>query len=177
MRFGEAANLVPEALLWEAEIPLIDIRARRNGWSPKDSCEEKQIPMFPEVQEVLRRRAAAANGGYLFTTRTGKRIPENHTRERLQRLFPAVGIDNTSRRIHCHSWRNFFIKRCLDDGARPHCIMTWTGHDSYQMVMHYASARDGDEVGLADFKKMMQARELARRTQESPSPIPALGVA
>jgi hypothetical protein len=45
------------------------------------------------------------------------------------------------------------------------------------MVTRYASARDGDEVGLSDFKKMMQARELARRTQESPSPILALGVA
>lgn len=135
-------------------IPVIDIRAR-NGWSPKDAKEVKQIPMKAEVQEVLRRRERECNGGYLFQNSRGNLVAGNHSLKRLKRLFPLVGIDMVERRLYWHSWRNYFVVVCLDSGVKPHRVMHWTGHDSYQMVMRYANSRDGDRMGFSEFKKLM----------------------
>jgi len=153
MRFGEATHLVPESLHWRAEIPYIEVKAR-NGWSPKDPHEVKKIPMKPGVQEVLRRRSRACGGTYLFTNGAGNLVAENHSRERLKRLFPVVGI-GPERRLHWHSWRNYFILRCLEAGIPVHVIMKWTGHDSANMCIHYAQAKTEQSVVLAEFRKLM----------------------
>lgn len=139
MRFGELQHMTPDWLHWDAECPYIDIRAC-GGWSPKDPKEKKQVPMFPEVAETLRRRSALCNGGYLFANQAGSVPNCNRTRERLQRYFPNVGIDRTTRRLHWHSFRNYFIVRCLLNGATPFEVMSWTGHDTWQLVMQYARA-------------------------------------
>jgi len=33
--------------------------------------------------------------------------------------------------------------------------MTWTGHDTASMVLHYAKAKMRDKVGFAEFKKLL----------------------
>lgn len=151
MRFGELANLTPEALHWDTDIPYIDIRAR-NGWKPKDPKERKRIPMTETVQEVLKRREPVNQNGLIFTNRAGKIIAENHTRDRLKALFPAVGI-TTGRRLHWHSWRNHFVLRCLNAGIAVHHIMRWTGHDSVGMVLHYAETKISDTMAFGEFSK------------------------
>ena len=152
MRFGELQNLTAEALRWETNPPHIDIRAR-NGWKPKDPKEKKRIPMSPSVIEVLKRRSGTSDGGLLFRNREGNPIAENHSRDRLKRLFPAVEIKQ-GRRLHWHSWRNHFVIRCLDAGIPVHHVMGWTGHDSVAMVLHYANARTGDRVAFSEFEKL-----------------------
>jgi integrase len=152
MRFGELANLVPEALVWGAEIPYIDIRAR-NDWSPKDPDEIKKVPMSPEVQTILKRRERESGGGYLFTNTVGNRVAENHSLVKFKKLFTAVGIV-PERRLHWHSWRNYFVIRCLDANIAVHIIMLWTGHDSAKMVLHYARARMQETTGFAEFRKL-----------------------
>jgi integrase/recombinase XerD len=155
LRFGELANLSPESLCWNHEPPFIDIRAR-NGWTPKDPKEVKQIPMSETVAEVLKRRVAAVKGrrgALLFTNDAGNLIAENHTRERLKELFPAVGID-PGRKLHWHSWRNHFVVRCLEAGISEHGVMKWTGHDSVSMVRHYAEVISKDRIGAAEFSKI-----------------------
>jgi integrase len=102
------------------------------------------------VMEVLKRRAIDSHGGLLFPNENGNKIAENHSRDRLKRLFSAVGIAST-RRLHWHSWRNHFIIRCLDGGLGVHHIMKFTGHDSVRMVMRYADART-KENGFKAFK-------------------------
>ncbi len=54
-----------------------------------------------------------------------------------------------------HSFRNYFIERCLDRHIAVHRIMQWTGHDCVSLVLHYAGARTNDKVGFEDFKRMM----------------------
>lgn len=152
LRFGELANLTVDALCWTNVPPYIDIRAR-HGWTPKDPKEQKQIPMTPLVQEVLRRRVGKAKRGLLFPNRNGKVIAENHSRDRLKSLFEAVGI-SADRRLHWHSWRNYFVLRRLDDGEPIQRIMSWTGHDSESMVIHYAKAQAKEKEGVADFKSV-----------------------
>jgi len=107
--------------------------------------------MTPLVQEVLRRRVATAKRGLLFPNRNGKVVAENHSRDRLQSLFPAVGI-SPDRRLHWHSWRNYFILRRLDANESLQSIMQWTGHDSESMVIHYAKAKSKEKEGVAKFK-------------------------
>lgn len=152
LRFGELAHLTPDALNWDSETPFIDIRAR-HGWKPKDPSEIKQIPMCAPVQEVLRRRVTKAKTkrSLIFANGAGNLIAENHTRERLKSLFPAVGI-TSERRLHWHSWRNYFILARLNATEPVHRIMQWTGHDSEAMVMMYAKAKSKAAEGVAKFK-------------------------
>jgi integrase len=152
MRFGELQHLTSDALHWDTSPPHIDIRAR-NGWKPKDPKEKKRIPMSVAVTEVLKRRETTSNGGLLFQNREGKLIAENHTRDRLKKLFPAAGI-KSGRRLHWHSWRNHFVLRCLNAGIAVHHIMRWTGHDSVGMVLHYAEAKTSDQASFTEFGKL-----------------------
>lgn len=151
MRFGEMSHLTPDALHWDPKEPYIEIRAR-HGWTPKDPNEIRVIPMTPIVQEVLKRHAATAKRGLLFSNRNGKVIAENHSRDRLQRLFPATGI-SADRRLHWHSWRNYFIIRRLEANEPLQRIMQWTGHDSEALVIHYAKARAKAKEGATRFKE------------------------
>lgn len=153
MRFGEVTHLTAESLCWPDPMPYIDIRAR-NGWSPKDPREVKQVPMSPAVQEILRRRQRKFPKGLLFRNTAGSHVAENHSRERLQRLFPKVGIDGEKRRLHWHSWRNYFVLRCLEVGIPVHIIMQWTGHDTASMVLHYAKAKSGNNAAFEEAKKL-----------------------
>ena len=75
----------------------------------------------------------------------------NHSRDRLQSLFQAVGI-SPDRRLHWHSWRHYFILRRLDANESLQSIMQWTGHDSEALVIHYAKAKAKEKEGVARFK-------------------------
>ncbi len=171
MRFQELAHMTAKWVHWETCPPYIQIRAD-NGWSPKDPREIKQVPMSPEVAEVIRRRFQNAGDGYLFANQAGKPVLVNRTRDRLQRLFPAVGIDRTKRRLHWHSFRNYFITRCLARGAMLHDVMKWTGHDSVQMVLHYAKVV-ALEANLAAFQRMVENGDKVGNSEPSIPQLPA----
>lgn len=157
MRFEELAHLKPTCLFWDGPTPLIDIRAQK-GWEPKDPTEQKRIPMLPEVEEVMRRRCAdcLSVDEYVFKNKVGGKVHVNRSRERLQRLFPKVGIDS-KRRLHWHSFRNYFIIQCLSKGVAVNAVMSWTGHDSASMVLHYAKAIRL-ETTLTEFRKLTEVR-------------------
>ena len=83
---------------------------------------------------------------YLFTNNAGNKIAENKTLERLKRLFPAVGIDRSERRLHWHSFRRYFVKTCMQAGVPLNVLMRWTGHDTIAMALEYATANAEDAV-------------------------------
>jgi len=151
LRFEELAHLRPLNIHWDTPKPKIEIRAY-GDWSPKDPREVKRIPMSSVVQEVIRRRTAKRKPDeYIFQNTVGGKVHVNRARERLQRLFPLVGIDQTARRLHWHSFRNYFVIRCLKKGYAVNNIMRWTGHDSAAMVLHYAEAMSSIDED-ADFE-------------------------
>lgn len=153
MRFEELANLRIKNVHWDTPRPTLQVRAQ-NGWTPKDPREIKDIPMLPEVQEVVRRRVAGRRDGeaFLFTNTVDNRVHEGWTLEKLKELFPAVGI-NGDRRLFWHSFRNYFVIRCLKNGVIVPALMKWTGHDSATMVLHYAAAIQQSDV-YAEFGKV-----------------------
>ena len=109
--------------------------------------------MAPEVEEVLKARCeACGENGLLFTNRAGNLIADNKTLERLKRLFPAVGIDG-NRRLHWHSWRRYFVKRCVTKGIAVNVIMEWTGHDTVAMCLYYARTTQADQ--FREFGKLL----------------------
>lgn len=152
MRFNEAANLTSDFIVW-GDVPYIDIRAR-NGWTPKDAEEVKRVPMTQEVQSIIRRLEAQSKNGYLFQNSEGNRIAENHTLKSFKSLFSDVGIKTDERRLHWHSWRNYFIIGCLEEGAPIRDIMEWTGHDSAKMLLHYSLAKSKQSDSFDSFRKL-----------------------
>ncbi len=93
---------------------------------------------------------------FIFKNKVGGKIHVNRSRERLQRLFQKVGID-PDKRLHWHSFRNYFIIFCLRKGAAVNAIMQWTGHDSAQMVLHYAKAIRQEDAQV-EFSKLTEDR-------------------
>ncbi len=149
LRFEELAHLTPERLLWAGETPMIEIRAH-GGWSPKDPREVKMIPMLPEVEKILRRRATACKSPtqFLFRNPRQERHSENHleldgkiagepARRRLKEYLRQIGV-KPHRDLLWHAFRRFFVKRCMERGVRLDVLMSWTGHDTVQMALHYA---------------------------------------
>ncbi len=157
MRFEELAHLKPSSIIWNSAIPMIEVRAQKD-WSPKDTFEVKLIPMLPEVESVLRRRCSEckSTGEFIFKNTVGRKIHVNRARERLQKLFPKVGIGD-DRRLHWHSFRNYFVIYCLRKGVAVNAIMQWTGHDSAAMVLHYARAILHDDT-QTEFRKLTEDR-------------------
>ena len=153
MRFEELAHLRQKNVHWNTPIPTLEVRAQ-NGWSPKDPKEVKRIPMLPEVQEVIRRRLEGCIGpeALLFTNSVGNKVHEGWTLAKLKTLFAAVGI-NGDRRLFWHSFRNYFVIRCLKSAVAVPAIMKWTGHDSGSMLLHYAAAIQQADV-YSEFRKV-----------------------
>ncbi len=153
MRFEELAHLRLKNIHWETPVPTIVVRAQ-NGWTPKDAREVKSIPMLPEVQDVIRRKMDGRQDGeaFLFTNTVDNKVHEGWTLEKLKGLFPAAGI-NGGRRLFWHSFRNYFVIRCLKSGVAVPAIMKWTGHDSASMVLHYAAAIQQGDV-FSEFRKV-----------------------
>lgn len=151
MRYEELAHLWRKHIHWEATIPTIEVCAH-GGWSPKDPSEVKLIPMLPAVQEVMRRRREARKNDedFPFHNSAGNSAHEWKTRGQLQEVFPAVGI-NWNRRLHWHSFRSYFVIRCLKKGVAVSAIMKWTGRDSASMLLHYAEVIGAGDV-YAEFK-------------------------
>ena len=101
-------------------------------------------------------RAGRQDGeAFLFTNTVDNKVHEGWTLEKLKGLFPAVGIngDGDDRRLFWHSFRNYFVIRCLKKGVAVPAIMKWTGHDSASMVLHYAAAIQQGDV-FAEFRKV-----------------------
>jgi integrase len=153
MRFEELAHLKSTNIFWNLPIPEIEVRAQAD-WSPKDPYEIKRIPMLPEVEQVFRRRCSECRSKdeYIFRNQLGRKVDVNRSRRSLQSLFPKVGI-NEDRRLHWHSFRNYFVVRCIKKGIAVTAIMRWLGHDSASMVLHYASAMNHEDA-QTEFRKL-----------------------
>ena len=160
MRFEEIAHLTPSCIRWQNDFPEIEIRAS-NDWSPKDPLEVKQVPMMPKVREVIKRRCDESHSpqSYLFHNQNGQKVSNWKCRARLQRLFPQAVI-SPERTLHWHSFRNYFIIRCLRMGLLPNEIMPYTGHDSASMIFHYARALNPSD-------KQAAARKLCESEQKA----------
>jgi integrase len=139
MRYGELASLTTDALNWSGNSgSSITIRAT-DDFSPKDKHEVKTIPMRLEVEEVLRRRSQdLKKGERLFRNSLGNTINPNNTRKSFYRLIRQIGIERKERPLDWHAWRRFFVRNAVQSGIPINIIMSWTGHDSISMVMHYS---------------------------------------
>lgn len=145
MRFGELQHLIPESLDWKRKVPRIIIEAR-DDWSPKDPREVKAIPMSPKIREILKRRSEECGSGeYLFQSKIGTKVPENHSLKRFKRYTKDAGVEPKGRRLHWHSLRNYFVKQAVLQGVSINAIMAMTGHDTHLMALHYSSP-ETDEV-------------------------------
>lgn len=152
MRFEELAHLSAVSLSEHAGVSFVTIKqydltikGKKVRFRPKDAKEVKDIPLAPEAAAVLKRRAAEHKTGPLFRNSANNKVAANKTRERLQRLFPKVGIDS-DRRLHWHSFRRYFVKRCVEAGVPLNVLMSWTGHDSVQMALFYAPSKRQDSI-------------------------------
>lgn len=102
------------------------------------------------MKSILKRRSDACNSGeYLFQSKIGTKVPENHSLKRFKRYTEEAGVEPKGRRLHWHSLRNYFVKQAVLDGVSINAIMSMTGHDTHQMALHYSSPEDDEVVSQA----------------------------
>ena len=109
--------------------------------------------MMPKVRDVIKRLCDACpnRNSYLFRNQNGGKVANGKSRKRLKRLFAQAKI-SLDRTLHWHSFRNFFVIRCLRIGLLPTEVMPFTGHDSFSMIFHYARALNPTDKLAADRK-------------------------
>ncbi len=164
MRFEEIASMKASWLDWNKfPLPTITIRAEGDvgGFTPKHATEVKEIPMFPQVKEVLKRRLPANPNGLIFTNMYGRKLSNDKTRHRLQRLFPSVGINRRERKLHLHSFRRYFIKWCMEKNVPFNIFCRWTDHDSIKIAMECALSTYEDSV--REITRMMDTEQSKAR--------------
>jgi integrase len=76
-----------------------------------------------------------------------------------------VGIDE-NRRLHWHSWRRYFVKRCVGAGVSVNVLMEWTGHDTVAMCLEYARTNLNDR--FKEFGKVLESGENMGKPKNKP---------
>lgn len=110
MRAGEIFNLQWERVLWH--IDRIHITKTKNG-------EDRMEPMYPLVKEILQRRYADSQIGYVFKSRTEEKIKEiSDTFERaIEKLGFNKGIIDRKQKIVFHSLRHTYASWLIMNGV------------------------------------------------------------
>jgi len=150
MRFEELAHMGKHWIKWREPYPFIEIR-KRPEFTPKNPNDIKMVPVVSDRLKKILKQRSKTNGRFIFPNAVGNKIAENNSLKRLKRLFPKVGID-TKRKLHWHSFRNYFIKDCADKGLTFNQIKNIVGHEDEKMVMYYLNLHQhyDDIVKVAD---------------------------
>jgi integrase len=103
------------------------------GFSPKD-YEIREIPMPPDVIEILRRHPRTAR--WVFPNRNGRRL--THLLRRLKTSAKRAGVQNAT----LHKFRHTYCTRLLETGTDIVTVKNLMGHSDIKTTMRYLNPRD-----------------------------------
>jgi len=78
-------------------------------------------------------------------------LANKDARKRIRKLFAVVGFNPPRRLKPFHAFRAYFVKQCIASGIPISAIMSYTGHDTIGMVLHYSGM--SDKEALSEFQK------------------------
>ena len=78
------------------------------------------------------------------TLKLDGRIRGEPARNKLKTYLKGIGIE-PDRDLLWHAFRRFFVKRCMEKGVPLNVLMSWTGHDTVTMALHYSEGISREE--------------------------------
>jgi integrase len=150
MRISELADLRWTSVDLERKVILLKderrskIAARRTARTTK-SGKSRDFPIHHQLLDLLNRRAATRNTGYVFRAAKGGMLRANNVREGLIKNvieplsedFPSPDDEVGFKDGRLHSFRHFFCSECANRGVSEQALMSWLGHQNSTMIRRY----------------------------------------
>ncbi|MCB0141992.1 MAG: tyrosine-type recombinase/integrase [Caldilineaceae bacterium] len=92
------------------------------------------------IWRYLAGRTDTQLGAPLFSTKTGQHMDRNNLRHTLKGIGKRSGVHN----VHPHKFRHTFAINFLRNGGNVFLLKELLGHESLEMVMHYARIAEQD---------------------------------
>jgi len=155
MRMGEIRALTPN----QVHDDYIEVNAawgEYDGRKGTKSGETREVPLLPEVRDMLRSLPSYSDGDSLiFSLNGNKPIDFQFVSMRLHKILEANGIDWRKEGLSFHSFRHFFNTRLVADGVNGELVRATVGHESADMTKHYLHLLPSDMKRVLDVAKQI----------------------
>lgn len=137
MRMGEIRALTP-AQIHDDYIEVNAAWGEYDGRKGTKSGETREVPLIPEVRDLLKSLPSYGKPDKLFFSLNGdKPIDFQFVSMRLHKVLEANGIDWRAEGLSFHSFRHFFNTRLVANGVNGELVRATVGHESQDMTKHY----------------------------------------
>jgi integrase len=138
----------------------------------KTRAARRTIPMTEQVWMILKNRAVAARGCYLFASPKDPTRPVKSVRKGHDRAVERAGI---SEPLRLYDLRHTFASRAAMSGMDPFRLAALIGHTTIQMTSRYVHVGEADKrravAELEEFNRL-EAENAVERWRESPQESP-----
>ena len=125
--------------------------------------ENRDIPLLPEMLEVLRGLMAKNEGGFVFSENGGEKPVEPIImRKEFHRALKRIGLTDgeiRERGLSPHSWRHFVNTELQVQGLTLQQVQAVTGHRSVQMTKHYSHIDPKQINGITEAQAAIMKNE------------------
>lgn len=145
MRIGEAQWLTWDDVDFEKNV--LHIRAK-DDWKPK-SGDSRSVPMSPTLRKFLSTHPSM--GRFVLSVaataqhpQLGRQISERRALVALKRVLEKLKIPGK-----LHTFRHYFISRCLTSGIEESVVRSWVGHvdpEIMRLYTHISSTISQDRI-------------------------------
>ena len=112
------------------------------GYGPTKTKETRNVPVMPEMINLLQKLSARNGGGYVFSMDGGaKPVGRNYLHAEFYRALEQIGIgpEEVARRgLTFHGWRHFLNTELMRQGLTIQQVQAVTGHKSVRMTEWYS---------------------------------------
>ena len=138
----------------------------------KTKAARRTIPMTEEVRELLKNRAIAARGRYLFPSPKNPDRPIGSVRKAHDAAVTRAGIEDHFR---IYDLRHTYATRAVAAGVDLPTLAVLLGHTKIQMTMRYvhpAEQQMREAAGKFERFKLASVRMIAEAVMKSPQKSP-----
>jgi integrase len=142
------------------------------GYIPQTKTKEnRNIPLMPEMIDLLKKLMKANGKGFLFSLDGGATpVSDTYIRSAFNNALNSIGINNAEikrRALAMHGWRHFVNTDLLRQGFTVKQVQSVTGHKSEGMTNRY---NHPDAMQIANVVKAQQAiagKKKAKKTDKN----------
>jgi len=134
LRSGEMAHLTYGDIDFKHSVWTVQ---PKKGWTTKSESSQRDVPVLPELTQMIRKRMEASNRGktdLIFFNRDGK--PNLHMLRIVKRVAKRAKVTG---RVDDHKFRSTAITLWLRDGRSITDVKAWVGHKDLKTLERYAA--------------------------------------